>query len=326
MVSLLVMAGVALVALVAEALHSRRVRRMAHLAFGPDGVPQRWVRLIPILRVLAKGGLAWGLVTLMSIEPRVHVSNDVADDEWRHLLLVMDVSPSMLLRDAGQKGDQSRMERSKELIDSLFERVAIGKFKISVIATYNGAKPVVEDTKDIELVRHLLTQVDMRYAFKAGSTRLFDGIAEAARIAKPWRPKSALLVIVSDGDTVPATGMPELPPSVGGTLVIGVGDDRVGKFLAGHQSKQDASTLRQVAIRLGGEFHNGNKRHVPSDILAAASQDARKPLLERLTLREYALIAIVLTSALLALIPLLLQYWGTRWRPGVMPVEAVDAA
>jgi Ca-activated chloride channel homolog len=195
-----------------------------------------------------------------------------------------------------------------------------------VIATYNGAKPVVEDTKDIELVRHLLTQVDMRYAFKAGSTRLFDGIAEAARIARPWRPKSALLVIVSDGDTVPATGMPELPPSVGGTLVIGVGDDRVGKFLAGHQSKQDASTLRQVAIRLGGEFHNGNKRHVPSDILAAASQDARKPLLERLTLREYALIAIVLTSALLALIPLLLQYWGTRWRPGVMPVEAVDAA
>jgi Ca-activated chloride channel homolog len=326
MVSLLVMAGVALVALVAEALHSRRVRRMAHLAFGPDGVPQRWVRLIPILRVLAKGGLAWGLVTLMSIEPRVHVSNDVADDEWRHLLLVMDVSPSMLLRDAGQKGDQSRMERSKELIDSLFERVAIGKFKISVIATYNGAKPVVEDTKDIELVRHLLTQVDMRYAFKAGSTRLFDGIAEAARIARPWRPKSALLVIVSDGDTVPATGMPELPPSVGGTLVIGVGDDRVGKFLAGHQSKQDASTLRQVAIRLGGEFHNGNKRHVPSDILAAASQDARKPLLERLTLREYALIAIVLTSALLALIPLLLQYWGTKWRPGVMPVEAVDAA
>ena len=49
--------------------------------------------------------------------------------------------------------------------------------------------------------------------------------------------------------------------------VIGVGDDRVGKFLAGHQSKQDASTLRQVAIRLGGEFHNGNKRQVPSDVL-----------------------------------------------------------
>jgi Ca-activated chloride channel family protein len=170
----------------------------------------------------------------------------------------------------------------------------------------------------------VLGSIDMRYAFKSGSTRLFDGIAEAARIAKTWRVRSSMLVIVSDGDTVPASGMPELPPSIGGTLVVGVGDHVSGKFIAGHQSRQDASTLRQVAIRLGGEFHNGNKRQVPSDVLAAASGDARKPLIERLTRREYALLAVVLGSALLALLPLLLHHLGTRWRPGV-PV-AVKAA
>lgn len=326
MVSLYVLAAAVVLALIGEVLHQRRVHRLARLAFGPTGAPAGWVRLVPFLRVLAHGGLGWGLCTLLLIEPRVHRSDEVPDEEWRHLLLVMDVSPSMLLRDAGQKGDQSRMERARDLLDSLFERVPIGKFKISVIATYNGAKAVVEDTKDFELVRHLLTQVDMRYAFKAGSTRLFDGIAEAARIAKPWRLKSALLVIVSDGDTVPASGMPDLPPSIGGTLVIGVGDHVTGKFLAGHQSKQDASTLRQVAIRLGGEFHNGNKRHVPSDILAAASADARKPLLERLTEREYALLAIAVASALLAGLPLLLHRFGTRWQPGVQPVAVEDAA
>ena len=326
MVSLYVLGAAVVLALIGEVLHQRRVQRLARLAFGPSAAPAGWVRLVPFLRVLAHGGLGWGLCTLLLIEPRVHRSDEVPDEEWRHLLLVMDVSPSMLLRDAGQKGDQSRMERAKELLDSLFERVPIGKFKISVIATSNGAKAVVEDTKDFELVRHLLTQVDMRYAFKAGSTRLFDGIAEAARIAKPWRLKSALLVIVSDGDTVPASGMPDLPPSIGGTLVIGVGDHVTGKFLAGHQSKQDASTLRQVAIRLGGEFHNGNKRHVPSDILAAASADARKPLLERLTEREYALLAIAVASALLAGLPLLLHWFGTRWQPGVQPVAVEDAA
>lgn len=326
MVSLYVLGAAVVLALLGEVLHQRRVQRLARLAFGPSAAPAGWVRLVPFLRVLAHGGLGWGLCTLLLIEPRVHRSDEVPDEEWRHLLLVMDVSPSMLLRDAGQKGDQSRMERAKELLDSLFERVPIGKFKISVIATYNGAKAVVEDTKDFELVRHLLTQVDMRYAFKSGSTRLFDGIAEAARIAKPWRMKSALLVIVSDGDTVPASGMPDLPPSIGGTLVIGVGDHVTGKFLAGHQSKQDASTLRQVAIRLGGEFHNGNKRHVPSDILAAASADARKPLLERLTEREYALLAIAVASALLAGLPLLLHWFGTRWQPGVQPIAVEDAA
>lgn len=311
-------------AAVGELLHRRRVRRMAHLLFGPDARPARWVAAVPWLRALLHGGLAWGLVTLLLVPPRVHESGEVPDEEWRHLLLVHDVSPSMQLRDAGPNGSQSRAERAKDLLDSLFERVPIGKFKMTVIATYNGAKPVVEDTRDFELVRHLLSEIDMRYAFKAGSTRLFDGIAEAARIAKNWRVRSAMLVIVSDGDTVPATGMPELPPSIGGTLVIGVGDNVTGKFIAGHQSRQDASTLRQVAIRLGGEFHNGNKRQVPSDVLSAASADARKPLIERLTKREYALLAVALAGALLALLPLLLHQFGTRWRVGV-PVAAAAA-
>lgn len=322
MVSLLCAIGAALLALLGEVLHGLRVRRLAHLAFGPSAAPASWARTVPFLRVLAHGGLAWGLSTLLLIEPRVHESGEIPDAEWRHLLLVHDVSPSMLLKDAGPNADQTRAARAKELIDSLFERVPIGKFKVSVIATYNGAKPVVEDTRDIELVRHILGQLDMRYAFKAGSTRLFDGIAEAARLAKHWRQKSALLVIVSDGDTVPATGMPTLPPSIGGTLVIGVGDHVTGKFIAGHQSRQDASTLRQVAVRLGGEFHNGNKRHVPSDILAAAAADSRKPLIERLTLREYALLAVVVASVLLAAIPMLLHWFGTRWRPGVQQAAA----
>ncbi|HZN37743.1 MAG TPA: vWA domain-containing protein [Planctomycetota bacterium] len=317
MVTLLATAGVLLLALVGELLHLRRVRRIARLAFGSSTTPAPWARVVPLVRVLAHGALAWGLCTLLVVEPRVHESEQIPDEEYRHLILVHDVSPSMLLRDAGVEGTQSRAERAKELIEGLFERVPIGKFKISVIATYNGAKPVVEDTKDIELVRHILGMIDMRYAFKAGPTRLFDGIEEAAKLAKPWRIRSALLVIMSDGDTVPATGMPALPPSIGGTLVIGVGDHVAGKFIAGHQSRQDASTLRQIAIRLNGEFHNGNKRHVPSDVLAAAAADSRKPLIERMTLREYALLAIAMSTALLAVLPLLLHYLGTRWRPGV---------
>lgn len=318
MVTLLVTLGVALVVMVGEILHQARVRRIAHLAFGPGATPSALATVSPFLRVLAAGALAWGLATLLFLQPKVHKGGEVAPEEWRHLLLVHDVSPSMLLKDAGPNADQTRAARAKELVDSLFERVPIGKFKITVIATYNGAKPVVEDTTDLEVVRHILTEVDMRFAFKAGSTKLFDGIAEAARIAKPWRVGSALMVIISDGDTVPATGMPTLPPSIGGTLVIGVGDHVAGKFIAGHQSRQDESTLRQVAIRLGGEFHNGNKRHVPSDILTAAAADSRKALLEQLTLREYALFAIVAASSLLALLPVLLYWFGTRWNPGVM--------
>ena len=326
MVTLWVTAGVLLLAAIGELLHARRVARVAALVHGPDGRPTALARLTPPLRTLALGGLAWGLVTLMQCDPKVHASEEIPDAEWRHLVLVYDVSPSMLLKDAGPNGNQTRHDRSRELLESLFSRVPIGKFKITVIATYNGAKPVVEDTKDLDLVRHLLSEVDMRFAFKVGSTKLFDGITEAARIAKPWRVGSALLVIVSDGDTVPATGMPTLPPSIGGTLVVGVGDNLAGKFIAGHQSKQDESALRQTAIRLGGEFHNGNKRHVPSDVLSAAASDARKPLIEQLSLREYALLAITVCTVLLASLPLLLHWFGAKWRPGVEVSSGAQAA
>ncbi|MFN6146034.1 MAG: vWA domain-containing protein [Planctomycetota bacterium] len=303
--------------LVGELLHARRVARVAALVFGPGGRPAPVAFAAPLLRPLAVGLLAWGFVTLAQLPPKIHRGEEVPPEEWRHLVLVFDVSPSMLLKDAGVGGDQTRVARARELIDSLFERVPLGKFKVTVIATYNGAKPVVEDTTDFEVVRHVLSEVDLRYAFKAGSTKLFDGIAEAARIAKPWRIGSTLLVIVSDGDTVPASGMPELPPSIGGSLVIGVGDHLAGKFIAGHQSRQDESTLRQVANRLGGEFHNGNKRHVPSDVLSVAAADSRKPLLQRLTLREYALIANCAATVLLAALPLLLAAFGSRLRVGV---------
>ena len=321
MVALYVALGVFLLTMVGEVLHARRVHRLRHLLFGPKGAPAAWASAAPFLRILASSALAWGLTTLIFVEPKVHAGEEIPDDEWRHLLLVYDVSPSMMLEDAGASGDQTRHERARELIESMFERVKIGQYKVSVIATYNGAKPVVTDTKDIEVVRHMLTEVDLQYAFKVGKTKLFDGIQVACDLARTWQVNSALLVIVSDGDTVPSTGMPTLPPSIGGTLVIGVGDHLSGSFIGGQQSRQDESTLRQVAIRTGGEFHNGNRRQVPSDILNAAAKDSRKPLLEQLTLREYALIAVTLASFVLALLPVLLHYFGTRWRPGVHAVR-----
>ncbi|MEC8651905.1 MAG: VWA domain-containing protein [Planctomycetota bacterium] len=317
MVALYVALGAFLLTMVGEVLHARRVHRLRHLLFGPKGAPAAWASAAPFLRILSSSALAWGLTTLIFVEPKVHAGEEISDDEWRHLLLVYDVSPSMMLEDAGASGDQTRHERARELIESMFERVKIGQYKVSVIATYNGAKPVVTDTKDIEVVRHMLTEVDLQYAFKVGKTKLFDGIQVACDLARSWRVNSALMVIVSDGDTVPSTGMPKLPPSIGGTLVIGVGDHLSGSFIGGQQSRQDESTLRQVAIRTGGEFHNGNRRQVPSDILNAAAKDSRKPLLEQLTLREYALLAVLLASLVLALLPVLLHYFGTSWRPGV---------
>ncbi len=320
-----VAAGAFLVVLLAELLHGLRVRRVAALAFGPNRRPAPWARAAPALRALAAGALAWGLVTLLVLEPRKHSADDDAlrrVGDPRHVLLVLDVSPSMRLVDAGPSGIQSRMQRARDVMDSFFERVPLEQYRITVVAVYNGAKPVVEDTSDVEVVRNILGDLPMHYAFRSGETRLFDGLEKAAEIAKPWNPGSATLILVSDGDTVPAEGMPRMPASVANVLVVGVGDPLRGKFIDGRQSRQDVSTLRQIATRLGGTFHNGNEKHLASSLLGDLTAGTGGRGLERLSRREYALICIGLGAALFALLPVLLHVAGTRWRPGRPPERA----
>ena len=165
-------------------------------------------------------------------------------------------------------------------------------YRTTVVAVYNGAKPVVVRTTDPEVVRNILEDLPMEYAFKAGPTDLFAGLTEAARIARPWRPRGTTLVIVSDGDTIPATGMPEAAGLDSATVVVaGVGDPTAGRFIDGHLSRQDVSTLRQLAVRLGGAYHNGNTRHLSTDLLKSISLAGKQGVLEKLTRREYALIA-----------------------------------
>ena len=318
--------AVAILALAAETLHAARTRRLARLAFGPGQKPAAWARMAPALRVMALAALCWGLITLLELPPKVHVAETIPDKERRHVLIVLDVSPSMRLKDAGPNADESRMKRASVVMESFLQRVPIELYLLSVVACYNGAKPVVVDTKDLEVVRNIFGDLPMHYAFSAGKTDLFSGIGEAAKIARPWQPKSALLLMLSDGDTVPATGMPKLPASIADVLIVGVGDPRQGSFIDGRMSRQDTSTLRQIAARLGGVYHDGNTKQISTATLNAMTVIPRKTAFEKLSRREYALLACGIGASVLALLPVLLHQFGTRWRPGVPRSPALREA
>jgi Ca-activated chloride channel homolog len=307
----------AILAAAAESLHARRSRRLARLAFGPDRRPAAWARLAPILRVVALAALCWGLVTLLELPPKVHVAGAIPDSQRRHVLIVLDVSPSMRLKDAGPNVDQSRMKRASAVMESFLDRVPVDLYLLSVVACYNGAKPVVVDTKDLEVVRNIFGDLPMHYAFPVGKTDLFSGLTEAARIAHNWQPRSTLLLMLTDGDTVPAVGMPRMPASIGDVLIVGVGDPRQGTFIDGRMSRQDASTLRQIAARLGGTYHDGNAKHISTATIKNLTVIPRKGVFDRLSRREYALIACAVGAMVVAFLPVLLHYLGTRWRPGV---------
>ena len=116
---------------------------------------------------------------------------------------------------------------------------------------------------------------------------------------------------------MPDTGLPELPRSIGQVLILGVGSARAGQNIDGHLSRQDASTLRQLATRMRGVYHDVNEKHLPSKQLAALAQAL--PMRDETSKgrREWALAAVALGAGLLAALPLALAFAGTPWQAGV---------
>ena len=316
MIALLTTLGVILLAALAEWLHARRCRRVARLAFGPGGKANEWTKAVPTLRVLACGALAWGFLTLLQIGPRAARSDLIPEGGYRHLVIALDVSPSMQLPDAGPEGKQSRAARASDVLMSLLKRIATDQVRISIVAFYTDAKRVVVDTFDLEVVKNVLNDLPLDLAFDAGKTKLLEGVREAAELAKPWQPGSATLVIASDGDTIPDTGMPEMPRAFERTVVVGVGDPRAGKFIDGHQSRQDFSTLRQLAARLRGEYFDANEKHLPSALLTSLSKSLPLRDTRERGRRELALAAVGVGGFILAGLPVALAMWGCAWQAG----------
>lgn len=314
-----VAAVVCLLVAMSEVLHLRRMRRIGHLSFGPKGRPAVWVTSLPFVRPLAAGVVAAALAVLSQLPPSMHRNEggDVPFEKLKHVIIVLDVSPSMRLQDAGIQGDQSRMKRAREVMESYFQRIPMSEFRVSVIAVYTDAFPVVEDTKDAAVVRNILNDLPMHFAFVPGETDLFSGLEKAAEVARGWRPRSATLVMVTDGDTVPATGMPKMPASIADAVIVGVGDASKGSFINGKNSRQDVSTLRQIAARLGGTYHNGNEKHLSTALIEKLTSEMESDAKVQLTAREIALLALGISMAILAVLPLALHYFGTSWQPGI---------
>jgi Ca-activated chloride channel family protein len=309
--------GIAALAIFGEWQHARRCRRVARLAFGPAGAPRTWTRVAAPIRVLGVTLLAWGLVQLYLLAPRVARPVLMPEGGYRHLVIALDVSPSMQLKDAGPDRKQTRAHRASEVILSVLERAVLEQLRVSIVAFYTGAKPAVVDTFDLEVVKNILNDLPLEMAFDVGKTSLIDGIKESAALAKPWQPDSTTLLVVSDGDAVPDSGLPVMPRSIRQVLVLGVGSPRTGENIDGHLSRQDAPTLRQLATRLRGVYHDVNEKHLPSQQLAALAEAWPMRDQTQKGQRELALAAVGLGGALLASLPIALAFLGTSWQGGI---------
>jgi Ca-activated chloride channel family protein len=299
---------------VAELLHARRVRRLGQLAFGPTAKPRAWTVVAPPLRILAYAGLIWSLVILLAFEgsSRMHDRKAAAT---RHLMVLLDVSPSMELKDAGVEGSQSRRARAAALLKSVMERANNDQTRISMACFYSDAMLLAKECSDRELIWNFADNLPLHMAFKPGKTSMIKSLNTAGGMVKNFPRKSTTVLVLTDGDTVPATGLSPMPSAVADLLIVGVGNAGRGTFIDGHLSRQDNASLSQLARRLGGQYFDGNSKQVPSTLLRRLSAEDKRSEKFQVGLRTLAVITLAAGVALLCLLPILLECFGSGWKP-----------
>jgi Ca-activated chloride channel homolog len=312
--------AVFLLVLLAERLHERRMRVVGYLATGPTGQPRRWVRLVPLGKSLTLAAMAWAVATLWYTGGGVYSRRETPEDrrqDRHHLVFAADLSPSMQLADAGPDRNMRRSERMHEVVDAILRRID-GDVVYSVIGFYSDAMPVIIDAEDAELVRNAFDGLPIWYAMQVGKTDLGLGVRTTLDHLRDYPAGKTTLFVCTDGDTVPLEQIPKAPRAVRDVYVLGVGDPRQGTFIDGHMSRQDPVLLRTLAGRLGGRYLDVNEKHVPTltlGMLAGGTRQSR----DRLDLTDLAILVFAIGAALYALLPVLLEYFGSDWRAVRVP-------
>ena len=305
---------------IAEWLHARRVARVGRLAFGPSGRASRWTIVVAPSRTIAAALATWGLMFLVTYDP-IEIDRKPSKIASNHLLVLLDVSPSMQLKDSGAEAQGiSRAKRAGEVVQAVLDRLDMENTRISIVAFYTDALAIVQDTFDKEVIRNALDGLPMYTAFESGPTDLKKGLVKAFEIARLWPADSATLLIVTDGDVAPSVPS-AIPSSIADTIVVGLGDPVKSSDVNGHASRQDTMGLRQLATRLGGFYHDGNRKHLPSDVVNSLTMIAPR-VGGNWSVRDLALLAVGIGCSTLAFIGPLLTFFG-RPRSFAREINAV---
>lgn len=297
-----------------EHRHARRMQSGCALAFGPSASLRRWLALLPASRGVAVSFFAWGILMLLSLDGG---KIQTPPTRTRHLMVLLDVSPSMLIPDAGPLHDQSRAFRAADVLLSALNRAPGNHLKISMAAFYTHAKPLVHNAEDRNLVMFMAQQLPLHIAFKSGKTNLVKSVNEAAALCSELPRDSTTFLVLSDGDTLSDTGLLPMPPSISRVIIAGVGDTSKGAFIDSHMSRQDSASLGQLARRLKGFYYDCNLQHIPSEALTTLLELAPGKTGIPWNLRLLALTSVAVGAVTLALLPWLVQRFGAPLHPAL---------
>jgi len=309
-------------------LYAHRRRAAAAGRFADPLMASRLMPAALASRPWLKGAavvLGIGCIIVAVARPRFGVYYEKVVERGVDLLVLLDVSRSMLAEDVAP----NRLERAKSDILDLLDKLHGDRVGLVVFA----GKPVLKVplTTDEGFFRTVLEEIDTRSAPRGG-TLIGDGI-RACLVAMPQRyDRDQVIVLITDGedqDSLPLDAAAQAAKQAVRIFTVGLGDASEGARIplrgdtgelgyvkdAGreHWSKVNQELLEKIAVTTGGaHIPVGTRAYdlgaVYEDHLAGLARGEDTVTERRTSYREQFQIFLCLGTALLLVEMLLPQY------------------
>lgn len=272
----------------------RKVRRLGNVrtltALMPDSSPARgWIKIALL-------SLAVGFMALALARPQMGSKLRSTETEGREIVLVVDVSNSMLADDVSP----SRMERTRYAIARLLE--SMKEDRVGVVAFADEAEVLLPITGDYKMARSMVKRLSPTLIARQGTD--IGNALEVALLSfteSTHNKNSRVIILITDGEAHDADtdaaiarakaegvmvcaigiGTPEgVPLSINGTIM----EDEDGKMVV---TKLGEALLQQIADETGGMYMRSRNDAFGLDEIVGYLDELEATKLSHITFEEY---------------------------------------
>lgn len=272
----------------------RKVRRLGNVrtltALMPDSSPARgWIKIALL-------SLAVGFMALALARPQMGSKLRSTETEGREIVLVVDVSNSMLADDVSP----SRMERTRYAIARLLE--SMKEDRVGVVAFADEAEVLLPITGDYKMARSMVKHLSPTLIARQGTDigNALD-VALLSFTESTHNKNSRVIILITDGEAHDADtdaaiarakaegvmvcaigiGTPEgVPLSINGTIM----EDEDGKMVV---TKLGEALLQQIADETGGMYMRSRNDAFGLDEIVGYLDELEATKLSHITFEEY---------------------------------------
>ena len=224
--------------------------------FAYQNAPKSWrARMIHLPMVLRC--LVYTLVVIVLARPQTYNSWDNENVEGIDIMLVMDVSASMLTEDVFP----NRMEVAKEVASEFINGRPNDNIGLTIFAgeAFTQCPMTVDHAALLNLLHNVRADLVMKGLIQDG-TAIGMGLANAISRLKDSKAKSKVVILLTDGSNNVGSISPMTAATIAKKFGIRIYTIGLGKETGDSMGAIDYKTLQNIAVSTDGEFYRAQSQ------------------------------------------------------------------